>query len=106
MGVQYLDNGSDARVTVALKRYNLLTNKTTTLLTFNSNSWSQGSSFATGHGNSCGFFNFSFLGNPRYGAGPLQGADSVYYFEAQLIRSGPGGTPALAAIWLEKFYAG
>jgi hypothetical protein len=106
MGVQYLDNGSNARVTVALKRYNLLTNKTTTLLTFNSNSSSQGSSFMTGHGNGCGFFNFSFLGNPRYAAGPLEGADSVYYFEAQLIRSGTGGTPGLVAIWLEKFYAG
>jgi hypothetical protein len=106
MGVQYLDNGSNARVTVALRRHNLLTNERTTLLTFDSNTQSQGSSFMTGHGNSCGFFNFSFLGNPRYAAGPLEGADSVYYFEAKLIRSGSGGTPALAAIWLEKFYAG
>jgi hypothetical protein len=96
--VRFVDNGAGAQVQVKLKRYNIFTGATTTLLSFDSNNSTPQSGFQTtpitGTGN---FFNFSFADGP-YTGGTNEGGDSVYYLVATLIRSAPGGNPQLASI--------
>jgi hypothetical protein len=96
--VRFLDNGSAAQVTVALKRYNIVTGQITILMTFDSKDFAPSSSFQTPQllifpGP---FFDFSFAAGPI--EGPSLGGDSVYFLEAKLIRSGAGGNPGLASI--------
>lgn len=97
--VRFLDNGEGAQVLVNLKRYNVVTGKITTLLSFDSNDFAPQPTFqdATPDTNLGPLVNFSFATGPFNGA-MNQGGDSVYYIEATLIRSKHGGTPGLAAI--------
>src|SRR5262249_6365985 len=99
--VRFLDNGSGAQVVVTLKRYNVLTGQLTTLLTVDSNNFPPRASFQAPLPDGGSFFNFSFASGPSEGA-QNQGGDSVYYIEARLIRTAPGGNPGLASISLVK----
>src|SRR5512146_1339604 len=59
MLVRAVDNGSDAQVLVKLQRYNLNDGSVTTLLSYDSNNFSQSSVFAENASN-CAAFDFSF----------------------------------------------
>jgi hypothetical protein len=96
--VRFIDNGDGAQVLVKLKRYNIFTGATNTLLSFDSNNFPPQSGFQTTPITSSGtFFNFSFADGP-FNGGTNTGGDSVYYIVATLIRSAPGGNPQLASI--------
>jgi hypothetical protein len=105
--VRFLDNGNNAQVIVKLKRYNVITGVITTLVTFDSNNFPPAPTFqqALSSPASLGpLFNFSFAGGPFDGL-INQGGDSVYYIEAKLIRTGPGGNPGLASISIVRSLA-
>lgn len=104
--VRFLDNGKGAQVLVALKQYNMATGQITTLLSFNSNDFPPQPTFqdATPNNGLGPLVNFSFATGPFNGAANQSG-DSVYYLEATLIRTKPGGTPGLAAISIVRTLA-
>ncbi len=104
--VRFLDNGSGAQVTVKLKRRNIITGVTTTLLSFDSKNFPAKSTFqnATPNQGLGPLVNFSFAAGPFNGA-QNEGGDSVYYLEATLIRSAIGGTPGLASISIVRTLA-
>ena len=98
--VRFLDNGKKAQVIVKLKRYNVITGAITTLVSFDSNNYPPAPQFqpALSSPNNLGpFFNFFFADGPFNGPNN-EGGDSVYYIEATLSRTGPGGTPGLASV--------
>jgi hypothetical protein len=97
--VRYMDNGPGAQVLVKLKRYNVNTGAVTTLLTFNSKNFPSQTNFQQQIPGPMSFFNFSFADGPINGVND-QGGDSVYYIEATLVRSAPGGNPGLGSIRL------
>lgn len=104
--VRFQDNGDGAQVLVKLKRYNVVTGKTTTLLSFDSNDFPPQPTFqdATPNTGLGPLVNFSFATGPFNGA-QNEGGDSVYYLEATLIRSAPGGNPGLASISIVRTLA-
>lgn len=104
--VRFLDNGDGAQVLVKLKRHNIITGVTTTLLSFNSNDFPAQPAFqdATPNKGLGPLVNFSFATGPFNGANN-EGGDSVYYLEATLIRSASGGTPGLASISIVRTLA-
>jgi hypothetical protein len=83
------DNGPEAQVILHLKQVNLYTGQQTTLLTLDSNNFPVASGFqtvSTGDPNCSGAtFEFDFVHN-------------AYYIDATLAKTGPNGTPALAAM--------
>jgi hypothetical protein len=96
--VRFVDNGPGAQVLVKLKRYNVFTGTTTTLLSFDSNDFPPKAGFQTSTiTGCCAFFNFSFADGSFDGTGN-HGGDSVYYIVATLTRSASGGNPQLASI--------
>jgi hypothetical protein len=104
--VRFLDNGEGAQVLVDVKRYNVVTGETTTLLSFDSNDFPPQPTFqdATPNTGLGPLVNFSFATGPFDGA-MNQNGDSVYYLEATLIRSQHGGTPGLALISIVRTLA-
>jgi hypothetical protein len=105
--VRFLDNGNNAQVIVKLKQYNVITGAITTLLSFDSNNFPSAPTFqqTLSSPTSLGpFFNFSFADGPFNGPSN-NGGDSVYYIEATLIRTGRGGTPALASVGIVRTLA-
>lgn len=104
--VRFLDNGKGAQVLVALKQYNVFTGDITTLLSFDSNNFPPQPTFQDATPNNAlgPLVNFSFATGPFNGA-LNQGGDNVYYLEATLIRTKPGGTPGLAAISIVRTLA-
>jgi hypothetical protein len=104
--VRFLDNGPGAQVLVQLKQYNIVTGKITTLLSFDSNSFPPQPAFqdATPNQGLGPLVNFSFATGPFNGANN-EGGENVYYLEATLIRSAPGGTPGLASISIVRTLA-
>jgi hypothetical protein len=104
--VRFLDNGEGAQVLVNLKRNNVVTGETTTLLSFDSNDFPPQPTFqdATPNTGLGPLVNFSFATGPFNGA-MNQGGDSVYYLQATLIRSQHGGTPGLASISIVRTLA-
>jgi len=104
--VRFVDNGSGAQVVVNVKRYNIITGKTTTILSFNSNNYPPQPTFqnATPNQGLGPLVNFSFAEGPFNGS-TNEGGDSVYYIEATLIRCAAGGTPALASVSIVRTLA-
>jgi hypothetical protein len=104
--VRFLDNGNGAQVLVKLKRHNIITGATTTVLSFDSKDFPPQPTFqnATPNQGLGPLVNFSFAGGPFNGA-TNQGGDSVYYIEATLIRTARGGTPGLASISIVRTLA-
>jgi hypothetical protein len=104
--VRFLDNGSAAHVVVTLKRYNVKTGNSTTLLTFESDHYPAQSRFQEPVPTifDGAFFNFSFAEGPTEGSQD-QGGCCGYYVDAKLIRSALGGTPGLASIRLVRVLA-
>jgi hypothetical protein len=103
--VRFLDNGKGAQVLVTLKRYNVLTGQITTLLTFDSKKFPSQSTFQAPLPtiDDGSLINFSFASGPVNGNN--QGGDSVYFIEATLIRSAPGGNPGLASVSIVRSLA-
>jgi hypothetical protein len=103
--VRFLDNGDGAQVLVNVKRLNVTTGKTTTVLSFDSNSYPPQSTFQAPIPAGLGpLVNFSFAEGPFNGS-TNQGGDSVYYIEATLTRSATGGTPELQSIAIVRTLA-
>jgi len=104
--VRFLDNGHGAQVLVQLKQYNVLTGNITTLLSFDSNDFPSQPTFqsATPNTGLGPLVNFSFATGPFNGANN-EGGENVYYLEATLIRSAPGGSPGLASISIVRTLA-
>jgi len=104
--VRFLDNGNGAQVLVNVKRYNIVSGNTTTLLSFDSNNYAPQPIFqnATPNQGLGPLVNFSFAEGPFNGS-TNQGGDSVYYIEATLIRSASGGTPGLASVSIVRTLA-
>ena len=103
--VRFLDNGNGAQVLVKVKRHNVITGVTTTVLSFDSNAFPPKATFQAPAPNAPGpLINFSFATGPFDGS-QNEGGDSVYYIEATLIRSAPGGTPGLASISIVRTLA-
>ena len=104
--VRFLDNGDGAQVIVKLKQYNVITGHVTTLLSFDSNDFPPQPKFqdATPNQGLGPLVNFSFATGPFNGA-TNQGGDNVYFLEARLIRTKPGGTPGLASISIVRTLA-
>lgn len=104
--VRFLDNGDGAQVLVKLKRYNVITGDITTLLSFDSNNFPPQPKFqdATPNTGLGPLVNFSFATGPFNGANN-EGGDSVYFVEATLIRSAPGGSPGLASVSIVRTLA-
>ena len=104
--VRFLDNGDGAQVLVNVKRYNVVTGKTTTILSFDSNNYPAQNTFqdATPNTGLGPLVNFSFAEGPFSGS-TNQGGDSVYYIEATLVRSQAGGTPGLASVSIVRTLA-
>lgn len=104
--VRFLDNGDAAQVLVNVKRTNVNTGQTTTILSFDSNTYAPQSTFqnATPDTGLGPLVNFSFAEGPFNGS-TNQGGDSVYYVEATLIRSATGGTPGLQSVSIVRTLA-
>ncbi len=104
--VRFLDNGDGAQVLVNVKRTNVNTGQTTTILSFDSNNYAPQSTFqdATPNTGLGPLVNFSFAEGPFSGS-TNQGGDSVYYIDATLIRSATGGTPGLQSVSIVRTLA-
>jgi len=104
--VRFLDNGDGAQVLVNVKRYNVITGKTTTILSFDSNDYPPQPAFqdATPNKGLGPLVNFSFAQGPFNGS-TNEGGDSVYYIEATLLRSSVNGTPGLASVSIVRTLA-
>lgn len=89
MRVRFRDNGSNAQVLLSLKAYNHDAGTYATLATFNSNNHSSSSSYQV--------YGVCF---PLTSA--LDFSENAYFIDAQLIKSGSGGTPELGTIMLTK----
>jgi len=104
--VRFLDNGDGAQVLVNVKRYNVITGKTTTILSFDSNDYPPQPAFqdATPNKGLGPLVNFSFAQGPFNGS-TNEGGDSVYYIEATLLRSSVNGTPGLTSVSIVRTLA-
>lgn len=104
--VRFLDNGDGAQVLVNVKRVNVTTGQTTTILSFDSNNFAAQSTFqdATPNSGLGPLVNFSFAEGPFNGS-TNEGGDSAYYIEATLIRSATGGTPGLQSVGIVRTLA-
>jgi hypothetical protein len=80
-------------IIVTLKRFNYITGSTTTLLTFDSNSFSSSSLYQTQMVYYCDgvWWPFDFDNN-------------AYFLEATLIKTASAGSPVLASISLHSVY--
>jgi hypothetical protein len=89
MKVRYIDNGKNASVTLKLKEVNLDTGVQTTMLSFNSNDFTQSNLYQTRSVYDCNEKKFDFQNN-------------AYYIEAKLARKNTSelsvGVPGLQAI--------
>jgi hypothetical protein len=87
MGVRYGDNGPNAHVAVRLREVNFQTGVTASRMLFDSNAFPQATGAQTQFVNTAcfsgSFFDFSA---------------NVYYLDAELSKTGVGGTPVLGAI--------
>jgi len=86
LAARYRDNGSGARIQLKLRQVDVATGVETTMLAFDSDSFSPLGSFQTQHASTCaGFFEFR---------------SNVYYIEATLDKTNSTGKPALSALIL------
>lgn len=90
MTIRYKDNGGASRVIVRLKETNMATGITNTRMTFDSNSYSQSSSYQnrviTNYG---AWWGFDFVNN-------------IYYLEASINKTSSYGTPVLVGVQLSE----
>jgi hypothetical protein len=83
--VRFRDNGNAARVQLALRQYNSSTGLTSTVATFDSNTYAAAVGYQTR--SACIAINWDFVDGP-------------YFIEATLTKSAAGGQPALGTIQL------
>lgn len=84
MAVRFRDNGALSQVIVRLKRLNLLTGFTATLLTLDSNTFGPNAAYQLQAVGSCDL--------------TLDFGVNAYFIEAELKKTGANGNPGLAAI--------
>ena len=89
--VGFRDNGASARVLLELKRYNIFSGITSTVTTFDSNSFGSSASFRAN--NKCFHHVFDFL-------------NFAYFINARIIKTAADGKPALGAVQLGECIPG
>jgi hypothetical protein len=87
MAVRYKDGGLSEQVRASLKRYNMFTGATTTLLTFDSDTWMQSSSSQRRE-----VYAYGICPSPGPG---FDFNDSIYYVEVTLTRTSTAPSSAM-----------